>query len=130
MAPRSPFASASENTKLDLLNELAFRDWVARNKVPFDPGAGNSDYDMRGFYRALQQGNPAAATAVNPNDQLLHYPDYWKNPSHQTFSSESRLAGADAPSWINDSQLASPNGRILYDEKEPPQTMGGILGFR
>jgi len=130
MAPRPPFAVGSTDTRLDLLNELAFRDWVAQNKVPFDPNAPPSDYDMRGFYQALQQGSPIAATAVNPNDHLLHYPDYWKNPSHVTFSSESQFAGPGAPSWINDSQLASPNGRIVYDEQSPPVTMGSILGVR
>lgn len=107
-----------------------FRNWVADNKVPFNPSAPASDYDMRGFYQALQQGNPIARSAVNPNDNRMHYPDYWKNPEHQTFSSESQFAGPDAPSWINDSQLAAPSGRILYDEKAPPVSMGSILGVR
>lgn len=130
MAPRTPFAPGSTDTGLDLLTEAMFQKWVGDNGVPFDPAARVSDYDMRGFYRGLQQGDPAARGAINPNDGLMHYPDYWKNPGHVSFSSESRLAGPDAPSWINDSQLAAPSGRILYDEKSPPVTMGSILGVR
>jgi hypothetical protein len=130
MAPRAPFAPGSTNTGLDLLTEAMFRKWTADNRVPFNADAPASDYDMRGFYRALQQGNPMAQSSVNPNDNQMHYPDYWKNPGHQTFSSESQFAGPDAPSWINDSQLAAPSGRILYDEANPPVTMGTILGTR
>lgn len=128
MAERAPFQPGGTNTGLDLLTEAMFRKWVTDNRVPFQADAPSTDYDMRGFYKALQQGNPIAQSAVNPNDGLMHYPDYWKNPSHETFSNESRLAGDGAPGWINDSQLASPGGRILYDEQNPPMTMGSILG--
>lgn len=128
MAERPPFALGSTNSGLDLLTEAMFRNWVADNRVPFRPDAPASDYDMRGFYQALQQGNPMARSAVNPNDNRMHYPDYWKNPSHETFSDQSQFAGPGAPSWINDSQLAAPSGRILYDEKNPPVSMGSILG--
>lgn len=107
------------NTQLDPLQEMAFRQWLQTNKVPFDPNAQQSDYDMRGFYQGMQQGHPLAQTAINPNDQQMHYPDYWKTPSHQSFSSESQWATPDTSSWINDSQLATPGGRIVFDEKNP-----------
>lgn len=106
------------NTQLPQIDEFAFRDWLQRNKVPFNPdAAGASDYDMRGFYRGLTQGHPRAATAVNPNDQQLHYPDYWKTPYHRTFSSESQWARPVAPQWNSQDQLIAPSGRILFDER-------------
>jgi hypothetical protein len=71
--------------------------------VPFDPNAPPSDYDMRGFWQATQQQNPRAMTAVDPYDKRLHYTDYYKNPSHDTFSNESRFgAGALDATTIND----------------------------
>ncbi len=120
MAPRAPFSLApSFNTNLNPMDEFQFRDWVQQNNVPFDPNASQSDYDMRGFWQAGRQGNPQASTAINPNDGLMHYPDYWKTPLHQSFSNESQWAPPGAPQWVNDSQLASPNGRVVYDEKAP-----------
>ncbi len=107
------------NTPLAPLDEMAFRQWVGQNNVPFDPNAQASDYDMRGFYQGLQQQNPRATAAVNQNDNMMHYPDYWKTPMHQSFSNESQWATPQAPQWISDSQLAAPNGRILFDEKKP-----------
>lgn len=106
------------NTPLAPLDEMAFRSWVAGNNVPFNPDAGApQDYNMRGFWRGLQQQNPRAVTGVNPNDQQLHFPDYWKTPYHETFSNESQYAGAMAPRWTEDDKLIGPNGRILFDER-------------
>lgn len=121
-------AGASYNTPLDPLQEMAFRQWVAQNKVPFDPNAASSDYDMRGFYQGLQQQNPIAATAINQNDNALHFPDFWKTPQHQTFSNESQWAGPNAPAWNAQDQLIAPNGRIVFDEKNRPQGMFSFGG--
>lgn len=106
-------------TKLKPLEEMAFRQWAVGNKVPFDPKAATADYDMRGFYRALQQGDPRAVTAVNPNDGRMHYPDTWKTPSHESFSAGSDYAGDVAPQWASDDKLISPDGRILVNERAP-----------
>ena len=117
---RAPFALADlgrYNTALPQMDEFAFRNWLAANKVPFDPNNPNQDYDMRGFYQGLMQQNPRATSAVNPNDERMHYTDYWKTPVHRSFSSESKYAPTDAPHWINRDQLADPNGNILVDEK-------------
>ncbi len=105
------------NTKLPPLEEMQFRQWLSENHVPFNADAALTDYDMRGFYQASRQGQPGVSTQVNPNDNLLHYPDRFKTPIHRSFSNESQWAGASAPQWINDSQLASPNGRIVFDER-------------
>jgi hypothetical protein len=105
------------NTALDPAQELAFRAWVAENKVPFDPEAKQSDYDMRGFWAALQRDDPKAKSAVDPNDKQLHYPDYWKTPSHETFSNESQWATPMAPRWNEQDQLIAPSGRITFHDR-------------
>jgi hypothetical protein len=116
LAGRRP--GASYNTPLDQLHEMAFRQWVQDNHVPFDPNStAPQDYDMRGFYQGLQQQNPKAMSAVDPNDGLMHYPDFWKTPIHQTFSNESQWAPANAPAWNDKDQLVSQGGRIVFDDR-------------
>lgn len=86
------------NTSLGPLDEMAFRQWLGQKDVPFNPEAAATDYDMRGYWQGLQQDNPASRpTAIDPYDNRPHFTDYWKNPSHETFSNESRLAGPGAP---------------------------------
>jgi hypothetical protein len=98
--------------------EAEFQAWVKQNKVPFDSSAQNSDYDMRGFYKALQEGDPKAKEAVNPNDKQLHFPDYWKTPYHKSFSNESQWANeAKAPKWNEQDQLVTSDGKVVYDER-------------
>lgn len=120
MADAPPFQPApSYDTQLNPLQELMFQGWVKNNNVPFNANAqGPTDYDMRGYYQGLQNGNPMARpTEVNPNDNRPHYTDYYKTPMHQSFSAGSQWAGPDAPQWANDHQLAAPNGRVIFDEK-------------
>jgi hypothetical protein len=116
-APYVQPGATNFNTQLPFLEEMAFRNWVNTSGVPFDVNAAASDYDMRGFYRALQQQNPRAVAAVNQNDGRVHYPDYWKTPRHQTFSGESKWAAPMAPAWNAQDQLVAPSGRILFDER-------------
>jgi hypothetical protein len=91
-------------------DETSFREWVKANRVPFNPLLANQDYDMRGFWQAMQNGDPRAAQAEN-----LHFPDIWKTPAHESFSQDSQYAGEMAPRW-NGNQLVSPGGRILVQE--------------
>jgi len=112
----------SYNTDLGA-DEQEFRSWVQQNRVPFDPSAEISDYDMRGFYKALKSGDEKAKSAVDPNDQQLHYPDYWKTPYHQTFSAESQWADPQkAPKWNDKDQLVAPDGTVLFDDRAPKST--------
>jgi hypothetical protein len=106
--------------------EPAFRQWVKDNNVPFDPDAASpQDYDMRGFYQGLQSGDPHASSAVDPNDNRMHYSDYWKTPLHQTFSNESKWATPDAPHWNDKDQLIAPDGSVVYDDRSPKRAHGG-----
>lgn len=105
-------------TYLPADEEQLFRDWVAQNNVPYDfANEGIQDYDMRGYWQGMRAGDPRAFTGINPNDQQLHFTDYWKTPYHKTFSEESRFAGPNAPHWEG-SQLVAPDGTVLYDEAE------------
>ena len=72
---------------------------------------------MRGFY--LHQGN----TAVNANDGMLHYPDTYKTPLHQSFSGESIYANPNAhpPMWNEQDQLVLPDGTVVFDERKQAQ---------
>lgn len=120
------------STTLNPDQEGKFQAWVKSNNVPFDSSAA-SDYDMRGFWQASQDTDawkkmqqdgkiPAdmlpAGTKIDPNDGRPHYPDYWKTPYHQTFSSESQWADPNkAPQWNEKDQLVAPDGAVLFDDK-------------
>lgn len=105
------------NTPLQFNQETQFRKWVGQERVPFDPNAASSDYDMRGFWQSLQAGDPRATRAIDPNDNRLHYPDYWKTPTHETFSNQSQWATPDAPMWTPDDRLVDKKGQVLFDDK-------------
>lgn len=116
--------SALTGTELPAIDEFQFRQWLKDNAVPFNPDA-QQDYDMRGFYKGVQQQNPHAQSSVNENDGQLHFNDYYKMPWHDTYSSESKGAGPDAPSWNKQDQLVDPSGKIMYDEKFMKILRGG-----
>jgi hypothetical protein len=103
-------------TKLSSSEEESFQKWVAENKVPFDPSA-QSDYDMRGFWKALVSGDARATTGINQNDNKLHFSDYWKTPYHKSFSAESKWATSAAPKWNSQDQLILSDGTVVYDER-------------
>ena len=109
------------NTPLPASQEQAFRSWLGQNQVPFDPNKGVTDYDMRGFWKALQAGDPKAQQGIDPNDQQMHYPDYWKTPYHQTFSAESQWATPNAPHWTEDDKLIDAQGNVIYDDRAANQ---------
>lgn len=110
------------NTPLDPQAEQSFRAWLQQKQVPFDPNAQVSDYDMRGFYKGLMTGHPAAVSAIDPNDNRLHYPDYWKTPLHETFSNESQWALPHAPFWNEQDQLIEPKtGNVIFDDRAQKQ---------
>jgi hypothetical protein len=120
--PRLPSYAKPGNYNTDLgdpKTEMAFQQWVKQNNIPFDPAAPVSDYDMRGFYQALQAGDPKAKEALNPNDSQMHFPDYWKTPYHESFSNESQWADSKkAPKWNEQDQLVTPDGKVVFDERK------------
>ena len=105
-------------TTLEPHEESKFRDWVEANKVPFDPDAKKpQDYDMRGFWKGVQNANPRAMQGYNLNDNTMHFPDYWNTPYHKSFSNESQWATRDAPKWNSLDQLIDRTGKVVFDER-------------
>jgi len=133
MPAQPPFAvGQSYDTQLEPGQEFMFRQWLQNNQVPFNPNAaGPTDYDMRGYYQDMRNGNPMARQSqINPNDNRPHFTDYYKTPLHQSFSGESQWAGANAGRWANDHQLMSPGGRILFDELEQNPVARALAGYK
>jgi GGDEF domain-containing protein len=105
-------------TNLPPDQETAFQGWVKQNRIPWQD-TSTADYDMRGFYKASQAGDPLARPAANG-----HFPDTYKTPYHKTFSNESIYATPDAPHWEG-ARLINKSGRVIADET--PQTAGDIF---
>ncbi len=121
-APRPDAKPGDYQTKLPPAQEKQFREWVKKTGANFDPNANNpkEDYDMRGFYKAVQAGDKNAVTAMSGYDGKPHYPDTYKTPYHETFSDQSQWAiKGKAPHWQGD-RLMSPDGRVLKDETPQP----------
>jgi len=102
-------------TKLSDSDELAFEDWVKKNKVPWQD-TPTADYDMRGFWKALVSGDPRAKQSLSQFDQHMHFPDTWKTPYNRTFSNESQYALPGAPHWDKQDRLVDSSGNVLVDE--------------
>lgn len=118
-----PTLTKAYQTALTPDEESGFQRWVHANNVPFDPSA-KSDYDMRGFFKALQSGDERATTAVNAGDGQMHFPDTWKTPYHKTVSNESMYAPPNAPRWDGD-VLRGPDGKVIADERSAAEKAKG-----
>jgi len=113
-------------THLEPQQESAFRKWVTDNKIPYNPDEkGNSGYDMRGFWKAAQAGDPRAHTGIDPVDHHRHFTDYWKTPYHESFNHESMYSlpgnpyhwtysGAGGP---DDPALLGPGGTVILPRR-------------
>jgi len=98
-------------TRLKPDQEAAFQQWVQENQVPFDPADQTPDYDMRGYFAAMQAGDEEAQQAGN-----MHFPDRWKTPFHESFSNESMYATRGAPRWVNGA-LVDKTGRVIFRDR-------------
>lgn len=85
--------------------EQQFRQWVAANKIPFDPNASTVDYDMRGFW--LEGGGKGRASNG-------HFPDTYKTPYDTTFSNQSKYAAKNTPFvWRGNSLIDTRTGQVI-----------------
>ena len=89
-------ATQKYQTNLTTPEVFDFARWANKNDVPVDVGP-NSDYDMTGYYKAEQSG--AASSEISDIDQRRHFPDTFKTPKHQSFSSDSQYSDENAPHW-------------------------------
>jgi hypothetical protein len=118
--PPAPAAAApSYKTALGPDDESNFQDWVKKSKVPFDPSP-QSDYDMRGYYKAMVDNPSSVKQSKSDFDGTMHFPDTWKTPYHKTFSNESIYAPDDAPHW-EDNRLIDKTGKLVADETPAPK---------
>jgi hypothetical protein len=110
-------------TQLTLQEEQQFQVWAKLNGIDKtshtasgkpDPSflASDNDYDMRGYWKAMQSGDPNAHRGSN-----LHFPDTYKTPYHQSFSNESKYALPVAPHWIGNKEYDT-HGKVVWDESK------------
>ncbi len=98
-------------TKLDPALEQQFQAWVQQNKIPWQESP-TADYDMRGYYKAMQAGDQNARQAAN-----RHFPDTYKTPYHKSFSRESQYALPNAPQWKGNT-LVDESGKVIFQENQ------------
>lgn len=128
MVPRVPNAKPGPYaTQLPADQEAAFQQWVQQNKVPWQD-TPDADYDMRGYYKALQSGDQNAKQKLSGFDGSMHFPDTYKTPYHKTFSNESQYALPSAPHWEGE-RLVDAKGNVIVDEtpksRAPKVSRGG-----
>jgi hypothetical protein len=115
MADPKKLAAVLAKMPIAEVNPTEFAMWKLQNDVVETP-----DYDMKGFFRGLMSGDPMAASSVNSNDQQMHFPDKWKLPNHESFSTDSqyydRATMPNIPTW---SGGALPNGGDSWTLRRP-----------
>ena len=109
-------------TTLSPQEEQQFQQWAQQQGLHMEDYSGpQAVYDMRGFWKAQQAGDPRARTDINPNDQRRHFPDIWKTPYAATFSNESMYAQPSAPRWVhrggNAWDYVLPDGHVIYSDQ-------------
>lgn len=96
-------------TKLASDEESKFQKWVKDNKIPWQD-TPTADYDMRGYWKAMESGDPSAKRAAN-----RHFPDTWKTPYHNSFSSESKYS-KPGTHWVGNRLIEDSTGKVLWDD--------------
>lgn len=117
-AHNRPFATEGPyQTMLPPEQEEQFRQWVAKNKVPFDPEEDPTDYDMRGYWQAQQAGEAEPWTGPGS-----HFPDTFKTPYDTTFSGESMYAKPETPfEWQGDNLIDTRDGSVIFAPPKKPE---------
>lgn len=120
--PRSDAKPGPYFTQLAPAEEQQFRTWAAdpnNNSSDYIEPNPTADYDARGFWKAMQSGDPVAKRSISAADGKLHAPDVWKTPYHRSFSRESKYATQDAPQWNDKDQLLDKTGKVVWDDRDP-----------
>jgi hypothetical protein len=99
-APQAPAPAARDfdaqfNTILSPQEESQFQQW----KAQYAPRDSGEDYDLRGAFKA----------GLTPDPTSGHWPDTFKKPNHETFSTESRYAAYGRPgTWQGEKFIKPP----------------------
>ena len=125
---KNPYTPAQGwQTKLSPELEAEYQRWAPANNIPVYDSNQVVDYDMRGFYKGLFEGDPRASRGFG-NDNQMHFSDYWKTPYHPSFSNESKFANEQAPRWEKDSfipgafNLVDQQGTLRVEDKPQMQS--------
>lgn len=127
--------NAKYSTPLTPQEEPQFQAWRDAHNIRIDP-----NYDMRGYWKAMQSGDPYAKQGDNG-----HFPDTYKKPGHETFSDESQYSGRDGNvggHWVQDSagnwvgydpsatnlKYRTPQQLQAYFDEVEPETQLRIIG--
>jgi hypothetical protein len=91
---------ADERTPLTLDDELAYRTWLAQNKIT-DADQPGSFYDYRGFFKEF--GSKPMQFGQD------HFTDTYKQHGHPTFSAESQYSRGpqDGGRWLGEDTLVA-----------------------
>jgi len=109
-------------TQLPADQEQQFLQWAEKNRNQLSMQEMLApNYDMRGFWKALMAGDPRARSGVNEVDKLVHYPDIWKTPYHESFNKQSMYSLPTNPyHWVGDMQdpaLVGINRQVIIPRK-------------
>lgn len=107
--------SGPYTTKLSPQQEIQFEDWVSKNGIPWTD-TPDADYDMRGFWLAMRNGDPTAVRSAKNH----HFPDRWKTPYDATFSNQSQYALPNAPHWDGNRLVLTPSQNQSVNLGQPP----------
>jgi len=111
-------------TPLTQEEQPRFNEWLKTGQQggPVNWNTEDLSYDMPGFWKAMQTGDPEAKSIVIPQDQnRVHYPDKWKTPYEATFSRGSMYALPHAPEWKQvgkDHWQYRLGSHVIFDDNE------------
>jgi len=103
----------NQYTTLNPYEEQYFQAWKRLHNIPF-ADTGSDDYDMRGYFKnqVLQNRD---ASSINPIDRQIHYPDTYKQPTHESFSRESQYwqPGMNEREWAGNVLIDYTLGKVI-----------------
>jgi len=117
-------------TPLSAQEQPLFNEWLKTGAMgaPVNYQHGDLDYDMPGFWKAMQAGDPEAKPQVVREDidratgkPRVHFPDKWKTPYEATFSQGSMYALPHAPKWVQvgkDHWQYRLGSHVIFDDNE------------
>lgn len=125
VAPPANGGKGPYQTKLTASQEKRFRAWVAKNHVPFDVNSKDVDYDMRGYWLAMTQGQEPAWAGGK-----THFPDTFKTPFDTTFSNQSKYSLPSNPDmWKGNNLVNNKTGQLIFGSSSSASPVAKLIAF-